>query len=80
MRISGKLFEEFNSNSMLESFREKGSKSKKFSLYSVTSEMEKHLRTANGLIQYLEFLRNFNKSFRTFKALTNNLPRKSTNA
>jgi hypothetical protein len=32
-----------------------------------TSEMEKDLRTANGHIRYLEFLRNFNKSFRTFK-------------
>jgi hypothetical protein len=32
--------------------------------------MEKDLRTANGPIRHLEFLRNFNKSFRTFKALT----------
>jgi hypothetical protein len=29
--------------------------------------MEKDLRTANGPIRHLEFLRNFNKSFRTFK-------------
>jgi hypothetical protein len=39
-----------------------------------------------GPIRHLEFLRNFNKSFRTFniyllsRHLTNNLPRKSTNA
>jgi hypothetical protein len=32
------------------------------------------LRTANGPIRHLEFLRNFYKSFWTFKALTNNLP------
>jgi hypothetical protein len=31
------------------------------------SEMEKHLKTANGPIRHLEFLRNFNKSFRTEK-------------
>jgi hypothetical protein len=37
--------------------------------------MEKDLGTANGPIRHLEFLRNFNKSFRTFKTLTNNLPR-----
>jgi hypothetical protein len=49
-------------------------KSKTFSLCSVTSEMENNLRTANGPIRHLEFLRNFNKRFRTFKALTNNLP------
>ncbi|CAH1380507.1 unnamed protein product [Tenebrio molitor] len=36
--------------------------------------MEKDLRTTNE-----EFLKNFNKSFRTFRALTNNLPRKPTN-
>jgi hypothetical protein len=41
----------------------------KIFLCSVTSQMEKDLRTANGLIRHLEFLRNFNKSFRTFKAL-----------
>jgi hypothetical protein len=32
--------------------------------------MEKDLRTANGLIRHLEILRNFNKSFRTFKSIT----------
>jgi hypothetical protein len=31
-------------------------------------------KQANCSIRHLEFLRNFNKSFRTFKALTNNLP------
>jgi hypothetical protein len=46
----------------------------KFSLRSVTSQMEKDFRTANGPIRHLEFLGNFNKPFRTFKALTNNLP------
>jgi hypothetical protein len=35
-------------------------------IFSVTSQMEKDLRTANGLIRHLEFLRNFNKSFRIF--------------
>jgi hypothetical protein len=42
--------------------------------HCVTSEMENNLRTANGPIRHLEFLRKFNKRFRTFKALTNNLP------
>jgi hypothetical protein len=41
----------------------------KFSLCSVTSEMEKDLRTANGPVRHLQFLRNFKKSFRIFKAL-----------
>jgi hypothetical protein len=34
----------------------------KISLRSVASQMEKDLRTANGLIRHLEFLRNLNKS------------------
>jgi hypothetical protein len=38
------------------------------------SEMENDLRTANGPIRHLEFLSNFNKSFRIFKALTKDLP------
>ncbi|KAJ3635544.1 hypothetical protein MTP99_008447 [Tenebrio molitor] len=38
--------------------------------------MEKDLRTANGPIRHLEFLRNFNKSFRTFKALNQQLAQK----
>jgi hypothetical protein len=36
--------------------------------------MEKDLRTANGPIRHLEFLRNFNTSFRTFKALPTTCP------
>jgi hypothetical protein len=40
------------------------------------SEMENDLRTANGPIRHLEFLSNFNKSFRIFKALTKDLPRR----
>jgi hypothetical protein len=38
--------------------------------------MEKDLRTANGPIPHLEFLRNFNKSFRIFKALNQQLAEK----
>jgi hypothetical protein len=38
--------------------------------------MEKDLRTANGPIRHLEFLRNFNKSFRIFKALKQQLAQK----
>jgi hypothetical protein len=49
-------------------------------MFSLEQKMKKDLRTANGPIRYLEFLRNFNKSFRTFKALTKNLLKKFTNA
>jgi ribosomal protein L20A (L18A) len=38
--------------------------------------MEKDLRTTNGPIRHLEFLRNFNKSFRTFKTLNQQLAQK----
>jgi hypothetical protein len=38
----------------------------KCSLCKISSEIEKDLRTANGPIRHIEFLRNFNKSFRTF--------------
>jgi hypothetical protein len=38
--------------------------------------MEKDLRTANGPIRHLEFLRNFNKRFRIFKALNQQLAQK----
>jgi hypothetical protein len=38
--------------------------------------MEKDLRTANGPIRHLEFLRNFNKSFRIFEALNQQLAEK----
>jgi ribosomal protein L20A (L18A) len=47
-----------------------------FLLCGVTSEMEKDLRTANGPILHLEFLRNFNKRSRTFKALNQQLAQK----
>jgi hypothetical protein len=43
---------------------------------TLEQKMENDLRTANGPIRHLEFLSNFNKSFRIFKALTKDLPRR----
>jgi predicted DCC family thiol-disulfide oxidoreductase YuxK len=45
-------------------------------IFVVSSAMEKGLRTTNGPIRHLEFLRNFNKGFRTFKALNQQLAQK----